>query len=49
MGEYNNQLIAAGVMLDGAGLQASAKGARVSLRHGTRPWSPTGASPRPRT
>jgi hypothetical protein len=34
MGEYNNQLIAAGVMLDGAGLQASAKGARVSLRHG---------------
>ena len=34
MGEYNNQLIAAGVMLDGAGLQASAKGARVSLRRG---------------
>ena len=34
MGEYNNQLIAAGVMLDGAGLQASAKGARVSLRQG---------------
>jgi len=34
MGEYNNQLIAAGVMLDGAGLQSSAKGARVSLRRG---------------
>ena len=33
MGEYNNQLIAAGVMLDGAGLQSSAKGARVSLRN----------------
>ena len=34
MGAYNNELIAAGVMLDGAGLQASAKGARVSLRNG---------------
>ncbi|MGZ6039795.1 MAG: YciI family protein [Phenylobacterium sp.] len=34
MGEYNNQLIAAGVMLDGAGLQSSAKGARVSLHRG---------------
>jgi len=34
MGAYNNELIAAGVMLDGAGLQASAKGARVSIRNG---------------
>jgi hypothetical protein len=34
MGEYNNELIAAGVMLDGGGLQSSAKGARVSLRQG---------------
>jgi hypothetical protein len=34
MGAYNNQLIAAGVMLDGGGLQSSAKGARVSLRNG---------------
>lgn len=34
MGAYNNELIAAGVMLDGAGLQSSAKGARVSLRKG---------------
>jgi hypothetical protein len=34
MGEYNNQLIAAGVMLDGAGLMASSKGARVSIRGG---------------
>jgi hypothetical protein len=34
MGAYNNELIAAGVMLDGAGLQSSAKGARVSLRNG---------------
>jgi len=34
MGVYNNELIAAGVMLDGAGLQSSAKGARVSIRGG---------------
>lgn len=34
MGAYNNELIAAGVMLDGAGLQSSAKGARVSIRNG---------------
>src|SRR5579859_5776997 len=34
MGAYNDELIAAGVMLDGGGLQASAKGARVSLRNG---------------
>jgi hypothetical protein len=29
MGAYNNELIAAGVMLDGGGLQPSAKAARV--------------------
>jgi len=34
MGAYNNELIAAGVMLDGGGLQASAKGARVRLVRG---------------
>jgi hypothetical protein len=34
MGAYNNELIAAGVMLDGGGLQSSAKGARVSIRNG---------------
>jgi hypothetical protein len=34
MGQYNNELIAAGMMLDGAGLQSSAKGARVSIRKG---------------
>ena len=34
MGAYNNQLISAGVMLDGAGLKASANGARVSIRNG---------------
>jgi hypothetical protein len=34
MGAFNNQLIEAGVMLDGAGLKSSATGARVSLRRG---------------
>jgi hypothetical protein len=34
MGAYNNELIAAGVMLDGGGLQASAKGARVDIQRG---------------
>jgi hypothetical protein len=34
MGAFNNELIAAGVMLDAAGLQSSAKGARVRLRNG---------------
>ncbi|HEY9218840.1 MAG TPA: YciI family protein [Phenylobacterium sp.] len=31
MGAYNNELIAAGVMLDGGGLRASAHAARVSF------------------
>ena len=31
---YNQKLIDAGVMVDGAGLQRSAKGARVSFRNG---------------
>jgi hypothetical protein len=31
MGAYNNELIAAGVMLDGAGLRDSSKGVRVSF------------------
>jgi hypothetical protein len=34
MGAFNNELIAAGVMLDGGGLQSSAKGARVNLKRG---------------
>jgi hypothetical protein len=34
MGEYNNELIAAGVMLDAGGLQSSAKGARVHIQSG---------------
>jgi PhnB protein len=31
MGKYNQQLIAAGIMQDGAGLQPTSKGARVSF------------------
>jgi hypothetical protein len=34
MGAYNNELIAAGVMLDGGGLKASSNGARVHIRSG---------------
>jgi hypothetical protein len=34
MGAYNDELIAAGVMLDGGGLQSSAKGARVDIQRG---------------
>jgi len=34
MGKYNQQLIDAGVMVDGAGLQPSSKGARVAFKDG---------------
>jgi hypothetical protein len=34
MGRYNEEMVKAGVMLEGAGLQASAKGARVIFRGG---------------
>ncbi len=34
MGKYNEELIRAGVMLDGAGLQASSRGARVTWKQG---------------
>lgn len=34
MGKYNAELIRAGVMLDGAGLQPSSKGARVNFSKG---------------
>jgi hypothetical protein len=37
MGVFNNELIAAGVMLDGGGLKSSASGARVSLHIGRAP------------
>jgi hypothetical protein len=36
MGKYNQTLIDAGVMVDGAGLQSSAKGARVKFSGATR-------------
>jgi hypothetical protein len=34
MGKYNQELIDAGVMLDGAGLQPTSRGARVTWRQG---------------
>jgi hypothetical protein len=34
MGKYNEELIKAGVLLDGAGLQPSSKGARVTFENG---------------
>src|SRR5262249_1809290 len=34
MGRYNAELIKAGVMLDGNGLQASSKGARIDFKNG---------------
>ncbi|MEO6026009.1 MAG: YciI family protein [Candidatus Binatia bacterium] len=36
MGQYNDALLKAGVLIDGAGLQSSAKGARVALSGKTR-------------
>ena len=35
MGKYNEELIKAGVLLDGVGLQPSSKGARVTFRGNT--------------
>jgi len=34
MGKYNQELLDAGVMVDGAGLQPSSKGARVAFKDG---------------
>ena len=34
MGKYNDELIKAGAMVDGAGLQPTSKGARVGLKNG---------------
>jgi hypothetical protein len=34
MGKYNEELVKAGVMLDGAGLQPSSKGAKVTFKNG---------------
>jgi hypothetical protein len=36
MGKYNEELVKAGVLLAGEGLQASSKGARVIFDHGKR-------------
>lgn len=35
MGKYNEELVRAGVMLDGMGLMPSAKGARITIANGT--------------
>ena len=34
MGKYNEELLKAGVMLDGVGLQPSSKGAKVTFQNG---------------
>ena len=34
MGKYNEQLVKAGIMVDGAGLMSSARGARVQVKDG---------------
>lgn len=34
MGKYNEELVKAGIMLDGAGLQSSSKGARIAFSEG---------------
>ena len=34
MNKYNEELVKAGVLLDGAGLQPSSKGAKVNFRNG---------------
>src|SRR2546425_973950 len=36
MGKYNEELMKAGVLLDGAGLQPSSKGARIKFSGGKR-------------
>lgn len=36
MGRFNDELLKAGVMLSGDGLQASSKGARVGIKNGKR-------------
>jgi len=36
MAKYNEELVKAGVMLEGAGLQPSSKGARIRFSHGKR-------------
>ena len=49
MGAFNEELVKAGVMLAGDGLQSSSKGARVHLQRArSARWS-TARSPRPRS
>ena len=49
MGKYNEELVKAGVMLAGEGLQPSSKGARVRFSGQGADASSTGPSPRPRS
>ena len=48
MGKFNEELIKAGVMLAGEGLQSSAKGKRIKFTPARSPPSPTARSPRRR-
>ena len=48
MGRYNEELVNAGIMLAGEGLQASSKGARVRFSGGKNAPSSTVRSPRRR-
>jgi hypothetical protein len=48
MGQYNEELVKAGVMLAGDGLHPSSKGARVRFEAASGPSS-TGRSPRRRS
>jgi hypothetical protein len=45
MGKYNEEMVKAGVMLSGEGLQASSKGARVKFPGGKRPVVTEGPFP----
>ena len=48
MGKYNEELVKAGVMLAGEGLQASSKGARIVFK-GNNKTVVDGPFPRPRS
>src|SRR5690242_9981165 len=48
MGRYNEELVKAGIMQAGEGLQPSSRGARVKFSARTARWS-TGRSPGPRS
>jgi len=45
MGKFNEELVKAGVMVDGAGLQSSAKGARITFKGKAAPSVTKGPFP----